>query len=106
MGNKSNKSYAPYESNVSYESNKSYESNISYESNKSYESITFEVEIGLDKPKEFLRSENIDKILNSLYERKIKYCFKRRNKAMKILHSNFDTNKKEFYNYGKKSLFR
>ena len=53
MGNKSNKSYAPYESNVSYESNKSYESNISYESNKSYESITFEVEIGLDKPKKF-----------------------------------------------------
>ena len=38
--------------------------------------ITFEVEIGLDKPKEFLRSENIDKILNSLYERKIKYCSK------------------------------
>ena len=76
MGNKSNKSYAPYESNVSYESNKSYESNISYESNKSYESITFEVEIGLDKPKEFLLSENIDKILNSLYERKIKYCSK------------------------------
>ena len=25
---------------------------------------------------------------------------------MKILNSNFDTDKKEFYNYGKKSLFR
>ena len=58
MRNKSNKSYAPYESNESYESN------------KSYESITFEVEIGLDKPKELLYSENIDKILNSLYQRK------------------------------------
>ena len=25
---------------------------------------------------------------------------------MKILHSNFDTNKKEFYNFGKKSLIK
>ena len=49
MGNKSNKSYVPYESN---------ESNKSYESNESYESITFEVENGLDKPKKFLHSKN------------------------------------------------
>ena len=28
------------------------------------------------------------------------------NEVMKILHSYFDTNKKEFYNYEKKSLFR
>ena len=94
MVNKSNKSYAPYESNESYESN------------KSYESITFEVEIGLDKPKELLYSENIDKILNSLYQRKVKNFFKRRYEAMKILYSEFYTDKKEFYNYGKKSLFR
>jgi len=93
MGNKSNKSYAPYESNESYESN------------KSYESITFEVEIRLDKPKELLYSENIDKILNSLYQRKIKNCFKKRYEAMKILYSEFNTDKKEFYKYGKSHYF-
>ena len=80
-------SYAPYESNELYESN------------KSYESITFEVEIGLDKPKELLYSENIDKIVNSLYQRKIKNCFKRRYEAMKILQikKNFIIMEKSHY---------
>ena len=82
--------------------------------NKSYESITFEVESGLDKPKIFFFFQSIDEILNSIFKRaKINKGIKNRfefnqgkNESMKILNSNFDTNQKEFYNYGKKSLFR
>ena len=81
--------------------------------NKSYESITFEVESGLDKPKIFFFFQSIDEILNSIFKRaKINKGIKNRfefnqgkNESMKILNSNFDTNQKEFYNYGKKSLF-
>ena len=85
---------------------------------KSYESITFEVENGLSKPKHFLYSMNQDEILNSIFTRKKKNSYldeyrrmseeevEKNNEVMKILHSNFDINKKEFYNYGKKSLFR
>ena len=85
--------------------------------NKSYESITFKVENGLDEPKHYLYSRNKDEILNSIFTRKKKNSHldryrasprqvKENNEVMKILHSNFDTDKKEFFNYGKKSLFR
>jgi len=84
---------------------------------KSYESITFEVESGLDKPKSFLYSCRIDEKLNMIFKRGKRDCYvdkyrmsekqvEESNEVMKILHSNFDTDKKEFYNYGKKSLFR
>ena len=85
--------------------------------NKSYESITFKVENGLDEPKHYLYFRNKDEILNSIFTRKKKNSHldryrasprqvKENNEVMKILHSNFDTDKKEFFNYGKKSLFR
>ena len=82
--------------------------------NKSYESITFEVESGLDKPKIFFFFQSIDEILNSIFKRAIinkgiknRFEFNQgKNESMKILNSNFDTEQKEFYNYGKKSLFR
>jgi len=85
--------------------------------NKSYESITFEVENGLVEPKCFLYSMSIDEIFNSIFIRKKKNSYlgsdrvnskqaEENNEVMKILHSNFDTDKKEFFNYGKKSLFR
>ena len=85
--------------------------------NKSYESITFEVENGLVEPKHYLYFRNKDEILNSIFTRKKKNSHlgrykvsarqvKENNEVMKILHSNFDTDKKEFFNYGKKSLFR
>ena len=84
---------------------------------KSYESFTFDVERDLDKPKHFLYSERKDEILSKIFKRGKKGCdfdefsmskkqVEENNEAMKILHSNFDTDKKEFYNYGKKSLFR
>ena len=87
---------------------------------KSYESITFEVENGLSKPECLLHSKNQDEILNSLFTRKKKDSnvdedkridmseeeVEKNNEVMKIFHSNFDINEKEFYNYGKKSLFR
>ena len=85
--------------------------------NKSYESINFEVQKGLSKPKEFLYSKNQDKIFNSIFIRKKKNSyldeykimsqrkFEENNEVMKILHSNFDTNKKEFYNYEKNHYF-
>jgi len=85
---------------------------------KSYESITFEVENGLTKPNRFLYSRNQKEILNSIFTRKKKNSnidqyrirsereVEKNNEVMKILHSNFDSNKTEFYNYEKKSLFR
>ena len=86
--------------------------------NKSYESITFEVESGLNKPNGFLYSKSIDKTLDSIFKRAKRDCehfnefemsyeqVEKSNETMKILNSSFDTDKKEFYNYGKKSLFR
>ena len=85
--------------------------------NKSYESITFEVENGLVEPKHFLDSNSIVEIFNSIFVRKKKnthldsYRLSKKqveenNEVMKILHSNFDTDKKTFYNFGKVSLFR
>ena len=82
------------------------------------QSITFEVESNLAKPKRFLFYKRIDKILNSIFVRqkqnldsidKFNISYKeidKFNEIMEILCSSFDTDKKEFYNYGKKSLFR
>ena len=75
------------------------------------------MERGLDKPKYFLYSKSKDKILSRIFKRRKKVCdfdefrmskkqAEESNEVMKILHSNFDTDKKEIYNYGKKSLFR
>ena len=85
---------------------------------KSYESITFEVESGLNKPNHLLYSQSIEETLKCIFKRAKRDCGHSRshrmsrkqveesNEQMKILHSNFDADKKEFYNYGKKSLFR
>jgi hypothetical protein len=77
------------------------------------QSITFEVESNLAKPNRFLSSERIDNILHSIFIRKKQNLdrinrkeIEKNNEIMKILTSSFDTNKKVFYNYEKKSLFR
>ena len=93
--------------------------------NQSYESITFEVEKGLNKPKERYYNREIKNILSSTFERgkkkeednnlsereKIRrrifnFEEKGENESMEILHYNFDTEKTEFYNACKKSLIQ
>ena len=88
--------------------------------NKSYESITFEVESNLSKPKGLLWRKEIDNILSSIFKRAKgnankevyhAYAFiegnvESLNESMEILNFNFDTDKKTFYNYDKKSLIR
>ena len=85
--------------------------------NKSYESITFEVESDLSKPNRLLYCKEKGQILSSIFKR-AKNNAKREdlyrhfrnveilNESMEILNSNFDTDKKTFYNWGKKSLIR
>ena len=92
---------------------------------KSFETISFEVEKELSKPKQPLYYKKIENILSSTFERikdyknhrregfeyinefrKHLYKDKLENAPMEILHYNFDTEKTEFYNYGKKSLVR
>ena len=69
------------------------------------------------KVKKLLYSTNIDNILNSIFIREKKNLgyineysmseeeIEKYNEVMKILHSNFDTDKKQFYNYEKCLLF-
>ena len=92
---------------------------------KTFETISFEVEKELSKPKQPLYYKKIENILSSTFERikdyknhrregieyinefrKHLYKDKLENVPMEILHYNFDTEKTEFYNYGKKSLVR
>ena len=84
---------------------------------KSYESITFEVESDLSKPNRLLYCDEIDKMLSSIFQRAKNNENKKDlfqhfgnvenlNESMEILNSNFDTDKKAFYNWGKKSLIR
>ena len=87
---------------------------------KSYESITFEIESELSKPKRFLYSKEVKDILSSIFKRKKSQRppfdiwrfegdeekMESLNETMEILNYNFDINKNEFYNYGKKSLIR
>ena len=88
--------------------------------NKSSESITFEVESELSKPKRFLYNDKIKDILSSIFIRaksKKSSCdifgfkgnkdkMENLNESMEILNYNFDTDQKEFFNWGKKSLIR
>ena len=66
------------------------------------DSISFEVEKELSRPHELMQTKEIENILSSIFikgEEK-----KRKNSPLETLHYNFDTDKKEFWNYGKKSL--
>ena len=88
--------------------------------NKLYESISFEIESELSKPKSLLYSKEVKNILSSIFKRKKAqkpsfdiYLYEgdrekmeSLNESMEILNYNFDSNTKEFYNYGKKSLIR
>ena len=80
---------------------------------KSYESIFFEVEKDLKKLNKHMSYNKIEDILSRTFKR-IKdyknyrggweYKGKLENAPMEILTYNFDTEKTEFSNYGKKSL--
>ena len=81
---------------------------------KAYESITFEVEKGLEKPKEYLYTNGIKNIFGDLFKRrKILIDNKtgreiplKANEPMEILHSTFDTNEELIFNKGKTSLIQ
>ena len=66
------------------------------------DSISFEVEKELSRPNKLMQNKGIDDILSSIFQRKEKN--ERKNSPLEALHYNFDTDKKEFWNYGKKSL--
>ena len=80
-----------------------------------YESISFEIESELTKPTKFLFFSGANEILSSIFKRAKEkksenfshfYRFSGSNESMEILHYNFDTDKKMFYNWDKKSLIR
>ena len=91
----------------------------------SYESITFEVENGLKKPEQLYSKSGVKNIFSHLfikgkqfdrdelrkqfrklseYDQEIQK--KKINEELEILHYNFDTEKNEFFNKGKKSLIQ
>ena len=77
------------------------------------ESITFEVEKGLEKPREYFDTYSIKYILNKLYRKKKKFLTKDgkeiffgQYEPLEILHCTFDTQKQEIYNFQKKSLIQ
>ena len=93
--------------------------------NKSFETITFGVEKELSKPSKLISYDKIGEILSSTFKRSKDYKNHRREGTeyidewekqklgenfedvpMEILNYNFDTEKTEFWNYGKKSLIR
>ena len=93
--------------------------------NKSFETITFDVEKYLSKPSKLISYRKIEEILSSTFKRSKDYKNHRREGTeyidewekqelgenfedvpMEILNYNFDTEKTEFWNYGKKSLIR
>ena len=82
---------------------------------KAYESITFEVEKGLAKPKEYLETNNIKDIINNLFKRqKIKIdnktgnqIFLRENEPLEIFHYTIDTKEEDrIFNEKKVSLIK
>lgn len=95
--------------------------------NKIYESITFEVEKGLEPPKKLIYKTDIEDVFSSTFKRAKMYedededeeskMFKeiRRkhlhirsgdNEPLEIIHYNFDTEEKSFFNENKKSLIQ
>ena len=66
------------------------------------ESISFEVEKELSRPHKLMQAKEIENILSSIFQRIEKN--ERKNSPLETLHYKFDTDKKEFWNYGKKSL--
>ena len=82
--------------------------------NNAYESINFEIESELTKPTKFLFYRDTNEILASIFKRAKEksensshfYRLSDQNESMEILHYSFDTDKKKFYNYSKKSLIR
>jgi len=91
---------------------------------QSYESITFEVEAGLKKPENRFYKDKIKYILSSTFQRgkiqedenlsereeeqdrRLFFLGRGVNEPLEILHYNFDTEKTEFFNTGKKSLIQ
>ena len=81
---------------------------------RAYESITFEVEKGLEKPKDYLSTIGIKNILGDLFKRRKMLIDNktgreiplRANEPMEIFHYTFDTNEELFYNKGKTSLIQ
>ena len=81
---------------------------------QAYESITFEVEKGLEKPKEHIETTGIKSILNNLFKKQKsivdpktgREIFLKANEPLEIFHCTFDTKKEEIFNQGKVSLIQ
>ena len=81
---------------------------------QAYESITFEVEKGLEKPKEYIETTGIKSILNGLFKKQKsitdpktgRQIFLKANEPLEIFHCTFDTKKEEIFNKGKVSLIQ
>ena len=80
--------------------------------NNHYESITFEVEKGLQKPKEYYNASGVKHIFSNLFKKRKQIINPRNgmpiylneNEPLDILHYEFDTEETEFFNCNKKSL--
>ena len=66
-----------------------------------YESITFEVEKGLKKPKEFFFQYGVNQIFQRLFKKRV---YLDKNEPLEILHYELDTDETEFFSAEKKSL--
>jgi len=81
---------------------------------RAYESITFKVEKGLEKPKDYLSTIGIKSILGDLFKKRKMLIDNKTgkeiplnaNESMEILHCTFDTNEELIYNKGKTSLIQ
>ena len=80
---------------------------------KANESITFEVEKGLEKPRDYLQTSGIKYSLNRLYRRKKPFITKEGkeidiggSEPLEILHCTFDTQKEQIFHFQKKSLIQ
>ena len=80
---------------------------------QAYESITFEVEKGLEKPKEYMQTKGIKSILNNLFKKRKfiidkngREIFLNVNEPLEIFNCTFDTKEQEIFNTGKVSLIQ
>ena len=81
---------------------------------QAYESITFEVEKGLEKPKEYMKTTGIKSILNNMFKKQKsiidqktgREIFLKANEPLEIFHCTFDTKEQEIFNTGKVSLIQ
>ena len=108
-----------YKNNKNYQKTHKKKSNIERKiplilqknANRKIESITFKVEKGL-KPLENLYSISQNEIFNDLFSKRKtinengKLIHLNENEPMEILHYKFDSNEKQFFNCGKKSLIQ